>query len=67
MKTLTGLLVAGALTLGVAMAQDAPKTANPAPAAPAKANSKVKKHRTHHKKAVAKTATPATNNLAPKK
>ena len=57
MKTLSALIVGGALTLGVAMAQDAPKPANST--APA-TQTKVKKHRKHHKKATnATTATPA--------
>ena len=57
MKTLSALIVGGALTLGTAMAQDAPKPANSA--APA-TQTKVKKHRKHHKKgAAATTATPA--------
>ena len=47
MKILSALIVGGALTLGTAMAQDAPKPANPA--APA-TQTKVKKHRKHHKK-----------------
>jgi hypothetical protein len=70
MKTLSTLLVGGALTLGTAMAQDAPKPATPA--APA-AQTKATKHR-KHKKGAAKTATtaaPAINatpvNVAPKK
>jgi hypothetical protein len=71
MKILSVLIVGGALTLGVAMAQDAPKSANStAPATQAK----VKKHRKHHKKgAAATTATPAASstaapaNAAPKK
>jgi hypothetical protein len=58
MKTLTSLLVGGALTLGTAMAQDAPKPATPA--APAAQNqTKAKKHRKHHKKGATATATPA--------
>ena len=60
MKILSALIVGGALTLGTAMAQDAPKPANPA--APA-TQTKVKKHRKHHKKGAAhKTATPAAAN-----
>jgi hypothetical protein len=58
MKTLSALIVGGALTLGTAMAQDAPKPA--APAAPAaKSQTKVKKHR-HYKKGAAATTAPAT-------
>ena len=57
MKTLSALIIGGALTLGTALAQDAPKPANPA--APA-AQTKVKKHRKHHKKGAAATTTPAT-------
>jgi hypothetical protein len=67
MKTLSALIVGGALTLGTAMAQDAPKPA--APAAPA-TQTKVKKHRKHHKKgSAAATATPAAapSTAAPKK
>jgi hypothetical protein len=60
MKTLSALIVGGALTLGVAMAQDAPKPANST--APA-TQTKVKKHRKHHKTGAAATATPA--NAAP--
>jgi hypothetical protein len=57
MKTLSALIVGGALTLGTAMAQDAPKPANST--APA-TQTKAKKHRKHHKKgATAATATPA--------
>jgi hypothetical protein len=66
MKTLTSLIAGGALTLGTAMAQNAPKPA--APAAPAaQTQTKVKKHRKHHKKgAAATTATPAAPaNAAP--
>jgi hypothetical protein len=71
MKILTSLIAGGALTLGIAMAQDAPKPA--APAAPAAAaaqtqtkdKTKVKKHRKHKKDA--KTTAPAANNVAPKK
>ena len=66
MKILTSLIAGGALTLGTAMAQDAPKPATPA----AQTQTKVKKHRKHHKKgATDKTATsvaPAAN-AAPKK
>jgi hypothetical protein len=66
MKILTSLIAAGVLTLGTAMAQDAPKPAAPA----AKTNTKVKRHRMHHKKhATDKTTTsvaPAANT-APKK
>ena len=58
MKTLSALIVGGALTLGVAMAQDAPKSAT-APAT----QTKVKKHRKHHAKKGATAATPA--NAAP--
>lgn len=56
MKILSALIVGGALTLGTAMAQDAPKPANPA--APA-TQTKAKKHhnRKHHKKGAAATAT----------
>jgi len=62
MKTLSALIVGGALTLGTAMAQDAPKPANSA--APA-TQTKVKKHRKHHKKgATAATATPAAPSTA---
>ena len=57
MKILSALIVGGALTLGTAMAQDAPKPANPA--APA-TQTKVKKHRKHHKKGAATTTAPAT-------
>ena len=60
MKTLSALIVGGALTLGTAMAQDAPKPANSA--APA-TQTKVKKHRKHHNKkgaAATTAATPAT-------
>jgi hypothetical protein len=68
MKTLIALIAGGALTLGMAMAQDAPKPA--APAAPAaKSQTKVKKHR-HHKKGTAATTAPATvapSNAASKK
>ena len=64
MKTLSALIVGGALTLGTAMAQDAPKPANPA--APA-TQTKVKKHRRHHKKGAADKTTPAASNAAPKK
>jgi hypothetical protein len=71
MKILSALIVGGALTLGMAMAQDAPKPANPA--APA-TQTKAKKHRRHHKKGAAdkagQTAAPATvapANVAPKK
>lgn len=60
MKILTSLIVGGALMLGVAMAQDAPKTAAPA------TQTKVKKHRRHHKKGAAhKAATPAASTSAP--
>ena len=60
MKILSALIVGGALTLGTAMAQTAPKPATPA------AQTHVKKHRKHHKKgATAATATPST--AAPKK
>jgi len=58
MKTLSALIIGGALTLGVAMAQTAPKPANST--APA-TQTKAKKHRKHHKKGA--TATPA--NTAP--
>jgi len=59
MKTLSALIVGGALTLGTAMAQDAPKPATSA--APAtKSQTKVKKHRKHKKGATAAAATPAT-------
>jgi hypothetical protein len=64
MKTLTSLIVGGALALGTAMAQDAPKPANPAKPA---AQTKVKRHRKHHKKGAAKTATPAASANAPAK
>jgi hypothetical protein len=65
MKILTSLIVGGALALGTAMAQDAPKPANPA--APA-TQTKAKKHRRHHKKgATHKTATPAASAHAPAK
>jgi len=66
MKTLTSLIAGGALVLGTAMAQDAPKPATPA----AKADTKGKKHRKHQKKGTAdKTATSAAPaaNVAPKK
>jgi hypothetical protein len=64
MKTLSALIIGGALTLGMAMAQDAPKPANSTAAA---TKTKVKKHRKHHKKgAAASTATPAAP-AAPKK
>jgi len=64
MKTLSALIAGGALTLGIAMAQDAPKPA--APVAPAaKSQTKVKKHR-HHKKDAAVTAAPATATPAKK-
>jgi hypothetical protein len=64
MKTLSALIIGGALTLGMAMAQDAPK---PAYSTATAAKTKVKKHRKHHKKgAAASTATPATP-AAPKK
>ena len=58
MKTLSVLIAGGALTLGVAMAQDAPKPANST--APA-TQTKVKKHRKHHNKknASVTSATPA--------
>jgi hypothetical protein len=57
MKTLSALIVGGALTLGMAMAQDAPKPANST--APA-TQTKAKKHHKRHKKgATATTATPA--------
>jgi len=66
MKILTSLIAGGALTLGTAMAQDAPKPAAPA----AKTDTKAKRHRILHKKrATDKTATsvaPAAN-AAPKK
>jgi hypothetical protein len=52
MKILTVLIAGGALMLGTAFAQDAPKTTTPAAQTPAKA--KVKKHHKHKK-----TATPA--------
>ena len=59
MKTLSALIVGGALTLGTAMAQDAPKPATPAAPA-AKSQTKAKKHHKHSKKgAAAVTATPA--------
>ncbi|MCU1334509.1 MAG: hypothetical protein JWO19_90 [Bryobacterales bacterium] len=67
MKTLTSLLVGGALMLGTAMAQDAPKSATPAgPAAQNQTTPKVKKHRKHKKD---KTAKPAVtpSNAVPKK
>jgi hypothetical protein len=65
MKTLSALIIGGALTLGTAMAQDAPKPANPA--APA-TQTKVKKHHRHHKKgATDKTQANAPANAAPKK
>ena len=69
MKTLSALIVGGALTLGTALAQDAPKPA--APAAPA-AQTKAKKHRKHHKKAATATtvqpaAPAAAAPVAPKK
>jgi hypothetical protein len=56
MKTLSALIVGGALTLGTAMAQ-APKPANTA--APA-TQTKVKKHRKHHNKKGAAATTAAT-------
>ncbi len=55
MKTLSALIIGGALTLGTAMAQDAPKPANSA--APA-TQTKAKKHHKHNKKG-ATAATPA--------
>ena len=63
MKTLSALIAGGALTLGMAMAQDAPKSA--APATPA-TQTKVKKHRKHHKKAATVTTAPATATPAKK-
>lgn len=66
MKTLSVLIAGGALALGVAMAQDAPKPATPA--APAtKSQTKVKKHHKHHKKGAAATPAAAPSNVAPKK
>ena len=63
MKTLTSLIVGGALALGTAMAQDAPKPANPAKPA---AQTKAKRHRKHHKKgATHRAATPAASTNAP--
>jgi len=65
MKTLSALIIGGALTLGVAMAQTAPKPADST--APA-TQTHVKKHRKHHKKgATAATATPAAPAATPKK
>ena len=62
MKTLSALILGGALTLGTAMAQDAPKPANST--APA-TQTKAKKHRKHQKKgATAATATPAAPSTA---
>jgi hypothetical protein len=62
MKTLSALIVGGALTLGTAMAQNAPKPATPA--APA-TQTNVKKHRKHHKTGTtAATATPAAPSTA---
>jgi hypothetical protein len=69
MKTLSALIVGGALTLGVAMAQDAPKAATPAAPA-AQTKTKVKKHHKHNKKsatAAPAVATPAAPAAAPKK
>jgi hypothetical protein len=72
MKTLTYLLVGGVLTLGAAMAKNAPKPATPAASA-SQTNSK-KHHkkgwmRPLHKKTAKTTATPpaAPVNLAHKK
>ena len=67
MKTLSALIVGGALTLGMAMAQDAPKPATPAAPA-AKSQTKVKKHHKHHKKgATAANTTPAVATPSPAK
>jgi len=65
MKILTSLMAGGALMLGTAFAQDAPKAATPA--APVTKEAKVKKHRVkHHKKgAAATTTTPAASTAAP--
>jgi hypothetical protein len=67
MKTLRYLLVGGVLTLGVAMAKDAPKPATPAASA---SQTKAKKHH-KHKKTAKTTATPpakaAPVNLAHRK
>jgi hypothetical protein len=71
MKTLRFLLVGGVLTLGAAMANDAPKPATPA--APASHTNAKKHHKKGwlplHKKAPKTTATPpaAPVNLAHKK
>ena len=48
MKTLSALIIGGALTLGTAMAQDAPKPANSRRTG--RNQTQVKKHRKHHKK-----------------
>jgi hypothetical protein len=68
MKILTILMAGGALMLGTAFAQDAPKTAAPAAlAASVTKDAKVKKHRVKHNKkaAAATTATPAASTAAP--
>jgi hypothetical protein len=72
MKTLRYLLVGGVLTLGAAMAKDAPKPATPAAHA---SQTNAKKHHKKawrmplHKKAAKTTATPAAApvNLAHRK
>ena len=64
MKILSALIIGGALTLGTAMAQNAPQPANPA--APA-THSKVKKHHKHHKKGAADKTAPRRCQRCPKK